>query len=189
MNEEVTPRETVEARKKFRLSDWFRSKSLWMIHYCSACGAVELPPVFNSPLDLERYGVMPAPSPRQSDVLVIMGYVNKKTLKVLLRMYEQMPEPKYVLVGCNCPATGGLYWDSYATIKRIDEYLPVDLWVPGCMPRDDDWLKGFIELARLIREGKVPQTPRPLERKPGELEELLIKDLEEREKRMLKERG
>lgn len=176
-------------KRKAWFSSWFRSKSIWMIHYCSACGAIELPPVVMSPLDFERYGFMPAPTPRQADAFVVMGYVNKKTLKVLLRLYEQMPEPKYVLVGCNCPATGGLYWDSYATIKDISEYIPVDVWVPGCMPRSFDWLKGFLELARLVREGKIPQTPRPIEEKPGELEELILKEIQAREERFKRERG
>lgn len=175
--------------KRPRLSNWTRSKSIWMVHYCSACGAIELPPVVMSPLDFERYGFMPAPSPRQSDVLVIMGYVPRKTLRVLLRLYKQMPEPKYVLVGCNCPANGGLYWDSYATVKDVSKYLPVDVWVPGCMPRADDWLKGFLELARKVREGKVPETPRPIEEYPGQLEDMILAELREREKKMKAERG
>lgn len=179
----------ISKKTKTSLSKWIRSKSIWMTHYCSACGAIELPPVVMSPLDFERYGFMSAPSPRQSDIIVVMGYVPRKTLRVLLRLYRQTPEPKYVLVGCNCPATGGLYWDSYATIKDISKYMPVDVWVPGCMPRADDWLKGFLELAKKVREGKVPETPRPLEKYPGELEDTILKELKAREEIMKKERG
>ena len=174
-------------KKRFSFTNWVRSRSLWMIHYCSACGAIELPPNMMAPLDLERWGVMPAPSPRQSDVIVIMGYVTKKTLKVLLRLYHQMPEPRYVLVGCNCPATGGLYWDSYSTIKAIDEFLPVDVWVPGCMPRAEDWLKGFLKLREKIDDGRI-ECPRPIE-DLGELEEWIYREVKMREKLMRSERG
>ena len=138
-------------------------------------------------LDAERWGVMPAPSPRQADVLVIMGYVTKKTLKVLIRLYHQMPEPRYVMVGCNCPATGGLYWDSYSTIKAIDEYLPVDIWVPGCMPRAEDWLSGFLKLRKKVFGGRV-RNPRPVE-ELQELERMIYREVELREERMRRERG
>lgn len=125
---------------------WARSKSMWMIHYCSACGAVEFPPVVTAPLDWERYGYMPTPTPRQSDFYAGMGYLTKKTVKIFLRLYEQMPNPKYVVAGCNCTATGGLYWDSYATYKRLDDFMEVVGWVPGCMPTSDDWFSLLTDL-------------------------------------------
>ncbi|MCD6195703.1 MAG: NADH-quinone oxidoreductase subunit NuoB [Staphylothermus sp.] len=174
-------------RKRTGFAEWVRSRSIWMIHYCTACGAIELPPNMMAPLDIERWGVMPAPSPRQADVLVVMGYVTKKTLKVLMRLYHQMPEPRYVMVGCNCPATGGLYWDSYSTIKAIDEFLPVDIWVPGCMPRAEDWLQGFLRLRQKILEGRI-KSPRPIE-EPGELEEMIYREVKLREKAMIEARG
>ena len=174
-------------RKRTGFAEWVRSRSIWMIHYCTACGAIELPPNMMAPLDIERWGVMSAPSPRQADVLVVMGYVTKKTLKVLMRLYHQMPEPRYVMVGCNCPATGGLYWDSYSTIKAIDEFLPVDIWVPGCMPRAEDWLQGFLRLRQKILEGRI-KSPRPIE-EPGELEEMIYREVKLREKAMIEARG
>ena len=183
MSESVKKKE----RKRTGFAEWVRSRSIWMIHYCTACGAIELPPNMMAPLDIERWGIMPAPSPRQADVLVVMGYVTKKTLKVLMRLYHQMPEPRYVMVGCNCPATGGLYWDSYSTIKAVDEFLPVDIWVPGCMPRAEDWLQGFLRLRQKIFEGRV-KSPRPIE-EPGELEEMIYREIELREKAMIKARG
>jgi NADH-quinone oxidoreductase subunit B len=175
------------SKRKRGFAEWVRSRSIWMVHYCTACGAIELPPVITSPLDMERYGVMSAPSPRQADVLVVMGYVTKKTLQALIRLYHQMPEPRYVLVGCNCPATGGFYWDSYSTIKAIDEYLPVDVWVPGCMPRAEDWAMGFLRLRKKIEEGRV-ESPRPIE-EPGELEEYIYREVKLREEAMVKARG
>jgi len=122
-----------------KMISWARSKSLWMIHYCSACGAIEFPPLVMSPLDWERYGYMPAPTPRQCDFYAGMGYLTKKSVKIFLNIYRQMPRPKYVVAGCNCTATGGLYWDSYATYKRLDDFAEVYGWVPGCMPMPDDY--------------------------------------------------
>ncbi|WP_042667687.1 NADH-quinone oxidoreductase subunit NuoB [Desulfurococcus amylolyticus] len=130
-----------------RIARWAYARSLWMIHYCSACGAVEFPPLVMAPLDWERYGYMPTPSPRQSDLYIGMGYLTKKTVKLVLNMYRQMPEPKLVLAGCNCTSTGGLYWDSYATYKRLDDFIEVEGWVPGCMPMPDDYLS-MIEYVR-----------------------------------------
>ena len=122
-----------------KLISWARSKSMWLVHYCAACGAIEFPPVVTSVLDWERYGYLPVPTPRQSDLYAGMGYLTKKSLKVVLRLLEQMPNPKFVVAGCNCTATGGLYWDSYATYKRLDDFMQVEGWVPGCMPSPDDW--------------------------------------------------
>lgn len=136
------------------LAGWARSRSVWMIHYCSACGAVEFPPLVMAPLDWERYGFMPAPTPRQSDLYVGMGYLTKKTVKLFLNMYLQMPEPRFVAAGCNCTATGGLYWDSYATYKRLDDFVEVEGWVPGCMPMPDD----YMSLIKHLR-GEVSRRP------------------------------
>ncbi len=129
----------VIARLIEKIIKWARSKSLWMIHYCSACGAIEFPPLVMSPLDWERYGYMPVPTPRQCDFYAGMGYLTKKSVKVFLNLYRQMPRPRYVVAGCNCTATGGLYWDSYATYKRLDDFAEVYGWVPGCMPMPDDY--------------------------------------------------
>lgn len=162
-----------------RVVRWARSRSVWMIHYCSACGAVEFPPLVMSPVDWERYGFMPAPSPRQSDLYVGMGYLTKKTVKLFLNMYLQIPEPRFVAAGCNCTATGGLYWDSYATYKRLDDFVEVEGWVPGCMPLPDDYISLIKHLRNIIAE-------RPAEKhisriKPDAFEK--IRTYEELEKR------
>ncbi|RLG78882.1 MAG: NADH-quinone oxidoreductase subunit B [Thermoprotei archaeon] len=137
-----------------KIISWSRGKSLWLVHYCSACGAIEFPPVVTSPLDWERYGYMPTPTPRQSDFYAGMGYLTKKSVKLFLRVYRQMPNPKYVVAGCNCTATGGLYWDSYATYKRLDDFVKVSGWIPGCMPLADDWFSVIVDLY-----DKVAKTP------------------------------
>ncbi|MGC9012076.1 NADH-quinone oxidoreductase subunit NuoB [Thermogladius sp.] len=136
-----------------RLVDWARSRSPWMIHYCAACGAVEFPPLVMSPLDWERYGYMPVPSPRQADFIAGMGYLTRKTVKLMINLFRQTPNPKFVVAGCNCTATGGLYWDSYATYKRLDDFFTVSGWVPGCMPMPDDWTALITDLRRQIYEG------------------------------------
>lgn len=161
-----------------KIVKWARSRSLWMVHYCSACGAVEFPPLVMSPVDWERYGYMPAPSPRQSDLYIGMGYLTKKTVKLFLNMYLQIPEPKFVAAGCNCTATGGLYWDSYATYKRLDDFVMVEGWVPGCMPLPDDYLS-------LIKYLRSEVLKRPLEKhvsklKPDAFEKIRLFDEEER---------
>ncbi|WP_440059076.1 NADH-quinone oxidoreductase subunit NuoB [Thermogladius sp. 4427co] len=158
-----------------RFINWARSRSPWMIHYCAACGAVEFPPLVMSPLDWERYGYMPVPSPRQSDFIAGMGYLTRKTVKLMINLYRQMPSPKYVVAGCNCTATGGLYWDSYATYKRLDDFFTVSGWVLGCMPMPDDWTSLIVDLRRQIENGLGSD-------KLVGYEEL-IKKIEEEEKR------
>jgi NADH:ubiquinone oxidoreductase subunit B-like Fe-S oxidoreductase/NADH:ubiquinone oxidoreductase subunit C len=122
-----------------KLIRWARAKSLWMVHHCAACGAIEFPPLIMTPVDWERYGYLPMPTPRQSDFYAGMGYLTKKSVKLFLNIYRQIPRPRYVVAGCNCTATGGLYWDSYATYKRLDDFAEVYGWVPGCMPMPDDY--------------------------------------------------
>lgn len=160
------------------LARWARSRSIWMIHYCSACGAVEFPPLVMSPVDWERYGYMPAPTPRQSDLYVGMGYLTKKTVKLFLNMYMQVPEPRLVAAGCNCTATGGLYWDSYATYKRLDEFVEVEGWVPGCMPLPDDYLSLLKHLRNRLRE--TPLEKQLSRIKPDALEKIRSYDELER---------
>ncbi|ADG91296.1 NADH-quinone oxidoreductase subunit NuoB [Thermosphaera aggregans] len=166
-----------------KLVRWARSRSIWMIHYCSACGAVEFPPLVMSPLDWERYGYMPAPSPRQSDLYVGMGYLTKKTVKLFLNMYRQVPEPRFVAAGCNCTATGGLYWDSYATYKRLDEFVEVEGWVPGCMPMPDDYFSLLEHLRRKIASTRLETHVSKI--RPDAFEK--IARYEELEKQWLKE--
>jgi len=130
-----------------------RSRSLFILHYCTGCGAIELPPVMTSRFDIERLGVQPMVSPRQADILLITGYVSIKTLKRVILTYEQMGAPKYVIGICSCTVNGGMYWQSYATAKRLDEYLPVDLYIAGCMPRPEAVIAGMRQLMERIRTG------------------------------------
>jgi len=173
----------VLSRLLSKLARWARSRSIWMIHYCSACGAVEFPPLVMAPLDWERYGYMPAPTPRQCDLYVGMGYLTKKAVKMFLNMYRQMPEPRFVAAGCNCTGTGGLYWDSYATYKRLDDFVEVEGWVPGCMPMPDDYFSLLEYLRKKIYESSLEKHISRI--KPDAFEK--IKKYEELERKLLEE--
>ncbi len=137
------------------IANMLRKRSLWMIHYCTGCGAVELPPTMTSRYDMSRFGLAPFVTPRQSDILLVTGYVNIKTLKRIITVYEQMLDPKYVIGFGSCPINGGVYWDSYSVIKRLDRYIPVDLYIAGCMPRPEAIITSFRTLMDMIDQGKA----------------------------------
>jgi NADH-quinone oxidoreductase subunit B len=132
-----------------------RSRSMFMLHYCTGCGAIELPPAMTSRFDMERLGIQPMVSPRQADILLITGYVSIKTLKRVILTYEQMPAPKYVIGICSCTVNGGMYWQSYATAKVLREYMPVDVYIAGCMPRPEAVISGLRKLMGDIESGRA----------------------------------
>lgn len=135
--------------------NWARAESLWILGFGTGCGAIEMRPLMTARFDAYRYGVQWRPTPRQSNLFIISGYLSTKTLKRAIRSYEQMPSPKYVMGLGSCTINGGMYWDSYNTIKRLDHYLPVDLYITGCMPRPEALLQGFEDLKKLIKAGKA----------------------------------
>ena len=112
-------------------------KSIWVFNWFNSCGFTELLPVVGSRWDMERFGMIVTASPRHADVLFIAGYQTLKSIKVARRIYEQMPEPRVVIAMGSCTMTGGMYWDSYNTIKRLEDYIPVSAYVPGCPPRPE----------------------------------------------------
>jgi NADH-quinone oxidoreductase subunit B len=135
--------------------NWARAHSLWILAFGTGCGAIELRPLVTARYDISRLGMQPRPTPRQASVFMIGGYVSIKTLKRIVRSYEQMQGPKFVVAVCSCAINGGMYWDSYNTIKRIDHYIPVDVYVTGCMPRPEAVMAGFSKLKELILAGKA----------------------------------
>jgi len=135
--------------------NWARSQSLWILGFGTGCGAIELRPLMTARYDMYRYGIQPRPTPRQSSVFIIGGYASVKTMKRIVRSYEQMQNPKFVMGLGSCTVNGGMYWDSYNTVNRLDHYIPVDVYVAGCMPRPESLLAGFMKLKQLIREGKA----------------------------------
>jgi len=134
--------------------NWARKHSLFILAYGTGCGAIEIPPTMTSRYDAERFGIRGAATPRQADVLLITGYLTTKTLKRVIRVYEQMQDPKYVIGFGSCTINGGMYYDSYNTIKVLDKYLPVDVYINGCMPRPESVIEGFTELQRIIARGE-----------------------------------
>ena len=128
-----------------------QSRSLFMLHYCTGCGAIELPPAMTSRFDMERLGIQPMVTPRQADILLVTGYVSVKTLKRVILTYEQMQSPKYVIGICSCTVNGGMYWQSYATAKKLNEYMPVDVYIAGCMPRPEAVIEGLKLLQENIK--------------------------------------
>ncbi len=137
------------------IANWARKHSIWVLAYGTGCGAIELPPTMTSRYDAERFGLRGAATPRQADLLIVSGYLATKTLKRVIRTYEQMYDPKYVLALGSCTINGGMYWDSYNTIKKLDLYIPVDVYVAGCMPRPEAIIEGIIALQKRIEEGRA----------------------------------
>ncbi|MBU1093946.1 MAG: NADH-quinone oxidoreductase subunit NuoB [Firmicutes bacterium] len=139
-------------RKWWEIGDFFRRNSLWMLMYCTGCCAIELPPAMTSAYDMERLGMGPMATPRQADILLISGYLSVKSLRRVIYTYEQMSEPKYVVGLGSCPINGGIYHDSHAVINQLDQYIPVDTYVAGCMPNTESVMNGFVDLMEQIRD-------------------------------------
>ncbi|WP_085442185.1 NADH-quinone oxidoreductase subunit NuoB [Magnetofaba australis] len=137
------------------LFNWARANSIWILGFGTGCGAIEMRPLMTPRFDAYRFGVQWRATPRQANLFVISGYLSVKTLKRVVRSYEQMQNPKYVVGLGSCTINGGMYWDSYNTIKQLADYLPVDLYITGCMPRPEALLAGFEDLKTLIRAGKA----------------------------------
>ena len=137
------------------IQNFARKHSLFVMAYGTGCGAIEVPATMTSRYDAERFGIRGAATPRQADVLLITGYLSTKTLKRVIRVYEQMQEPKYVIGFGSCTINGGMYYDSYNTINGLDQYIPVDVYINGCMPRPEAVISGFVKLQELIMAGKA----------------------------------
>lgn len=135
-------------------ANWARANSLWILAFGTGCCSVELRPLMTSRFDASRFGVAGRPTPRQSALFVIGGYVSVKTLKRIIRSYEQMQGPKFVIALGSCPANGGMYYDSYNTVNQLDLYLPIDMYVTGCMPRPEALLASILDLQDDIKAGK-----------------------------------
>jgi len=150
-NETMNPGGDVIVTKLDDLLNWARLSSLWPLSFGIACCAIEMMGSMASTYDLDRLGVFPRPSARQADVIIIAGTVTFKMAERIKRLYEQMPEPKYVISMGSCSNCGGPYWQhGYHVVKGVDRVIPVDIYVQGCPPRPEALIGGILELQKKI---------------------------------------
>ncbi|MEE9161705.1 MAG: NADH-quinone oxidoreductase subunit B family protein [Candidatus Neomarinimicrobiota bacterium] len=141
-------------------ANWARKNSLWPMPFGTACCGIEFMSVMSSRHDVARFGAEAIRfSPRQSDLLLVAGRISIKMMPVLTRIYEQMPEPKWVVSMGACASSGGVF-DTYSVIQGIDHFLPVDVYLPGCPPRPEAILDGLMLIQRLV-EGESRADYRP----------------------------
>lgn len=133
------------------LVNWARGQSLWAFPMGTACCAMELIAASFSKFDFDRLGTFPRPDPRHTDVMILAGTITEKMKPAVRRLYEQMPEPKWVIAMGNCTISGGIfYYDTYSVVPGADEFLPVDVYVAGCPPRPEALQDAVIQLRALI---------------------------------------
>jgi NADH-quinone oxidoreductase subunit B len=155
MREELDSKGFLVAKSE-DLFTWARTGSLWWMTFGLACCAVEMIHVNMPRYDLERFGVAPRASPRQSDVMIVAGTLCNKMAPALRRVYDQMSEPRYVISMGSCANGGGYYHYSYSVVRGCDRIVPVDIYVPGCPPTAEALLYGILQLQRKIRrEGTI----------------------------------
>ena len=133
------------------LFDWARTGSMWPMTFGLACCAVEMIHAYMSRYDLDRFGMIPRPSPRQSDVMIVAGTLTNKMAPALRRVYDQMPEPRWVISMGSCANGGGYYHYSYSVVRGCDRIVPVDIYVPGCPPTAEALVYGLLQLQKKIQ--------------------------------------
>ena len=138
------------------LVNWARTGSLWPMSFGLACRAVEMMHTGSSRYDLDRFGMVFRPSPRQSDVMIVAGTLTNKMAPALRKVYDQMPEPRWVISMGSCANGGGYYHYSYSVVRGCDKIVPVDIYIPGCPPSAEALLYGILQLQKKIRrEGSL----------------------------------
>ena len=146
--------ENVVTTKLDQVLNWGRLSSLWYMLFGLACCGIELMQTGGPRADLDRFGSVPRASPRQSDLMIVAGTL---TYKMALRtkvLYDQMPEPKYVISMGSCANCGGLFQPAYSVVKGVDKIIPVDIYVPGCPPRPEALTEGLLKIQEKMRKQK-----------------------------------
>ena len=142
-----------------RIYNWGRSASVWPMMFGLACCAIEMICTAASRFDLARFGMeIMRPSPRQSDLMIVSGTVTKKMVPTIVRLYNQMPEPKYVLAMGACASGGGPFKEGYNVVSGMDRFIPVDVYVPGCPPTPQALLNGLMKIQEKIRGESIKNT-------------------------------
>ncbi len=141
--------------------NWGRKNSLWPMPFGTACCGIEFMAVLAARTDMARFGAEAIRfSPRQSDLLIVAGRISIKMMPVLTRIYEQIPEPKWVISMGACACSGGVF-DTYSVIQGIDQFIPVDMYVPGCPPRPEGVLDGLMKLQQLVEKERISDYSMP----------------------------
>jgi len=138
-----------------RMVQWSRRSSIWPVAFGLACCAIEMMAMSASRYDIARFGAeVFRGSPRQSDLMIVAGRVSRKMAPALRRVYDQMPEPKWVISMGACASIGGVF-DNYALVQGVDQVVPVDVFVPGCPPRPESLIYGIVQLQRKIAQTRA----------------------------------
>jgi NADH-quinone oxidoreductase subunit B len=157
--EGALPVDSILTTQLHRVMNWARRSSVWPMPFATACCGIELMATACSRFDLARFGAeVMRFSPRQADLMIVAGRVSVKTLPVLQRIYQQMAEPKWVISMGACASTGGVF-DTYAVVQGVDQFIPVDVYVPGCPPRPEMLIEGIMAIQRIIDEDQIPRDP------------------------------
>ncbi|MGP8200644.1 MAG: NADH-quinone oxidoreductase subunit B [Limisphaerales bacterium] len=144
------------------LYNWGRKNSLWPLQFGLACCAIEMIAASMARFDMARFGAeVFRPSPRQADLMIVSGTITKKMAPQVVRLFNQMPEPKYVIAMGSCAISGGPFRDGYNVLQGIDLYLPVDVYIPGCPPRPEALLEGLMHLQQKIAGQRLTGPERP----------------------------
>ncbi len=140
------------------LYNWARLSSLWPLLFGTACCFIEFAALIGSRFDFDRFGLVPRSSPRQADLIITAGTITMKYAPILVRLYEQMPEPKYVIAMGACTITGGMFsMDSPTAVRGVDKLIPVDVYIPGCPPRPEAIIDAIIKLRKKIANDSMQE--------------------------------
>lgn len=146
------------------LYNWAKLSSLWPMLYGTACCFIEFAALIGSRFDFDRYGLVPRSSPRQSDLIITAGTITMKMAPALVRLYEEMPEPKYVIAMGACTITGGMFsTDSTTAVRGVDKLIPVDVYIPGCPPRPEAIFDAIIKLRKKVSNESLQERATVLE--------------------------